>query len=242
MKDSSQSPDQSVAILLIGDPGSRKTTLALHAPSPYIFDMDHNLAAPARFTKLPHKYDQAAIDDDGNEIPMPKRYAHMQSCIVAAVQTPEIKTIILDSFTTLTDILIGEIRRQVPSLANPATPLRIQDWGLFAHLFKEIVTRLRHSGKILICCAHQKVEKDEADGTYKTFLNIPGQSAGTLSGLFTDVWNPFPHITGIGGAQQHKWMVRALPSSANDHRGVKSSFGFKVTEEYDTVAKKLQSL
>jgi hypothetical protein len=209
---------------------------------PYIFDMDHNLAAPARTTGLPHFYDQAAVDDDGKEVPMPLRFARMNACLQAAVANEKVRTIVLDSFTTLTDILIAEVRRQDPKIANPLTPLRIQDWGTFSYLFKEIIMRLRHTGKYLICTSHQKVEKDESDKSFKTFLNIPGAQANYISGLFTDVWLPFPHITGMGGAQQHKWMVRCLPISENDHRGIKSSFGFKVTEEYDKVANTLKSL
>lgn len=242
MKDSSNAPDKSVAILIVGDPGARKTTLALHAPSPYIFDMDHNLAAPARVVNRPYFYDQAAVDDEGKEVPMVQRYARMNACLQAAVASPDIKTIVLDSFTTLSDILIAEIRRQEPKIADPTEPLRIQDWGKFAYLFKEIVMRLRHSGKMLICISHQKIEKDEATKAYKTFLNIPGNNANYISGLFTDVWHPYPHITGFEGAQVHKWMVRCLPISDNDHRGIKSSFGFKVTEPYENIIKTLETI
>lgn len=242
MKDSNQAPDTSTAILLVGDPGTRKTTLALHAPRPYIFDMDHNLAAPARFTKRQHHYDQSSVNDAGIPIPPAQQYKHLNECLAAAVNSPIIDTIILDSFTTLSDILIAEIRRQDPKIADPTIPLRIQDWGKFAYLFKEIIMRLRHTGKIIICIAHQKVEKDEADSKFKTFLNIPGNNANYISGLFTDVWAPFPHITGVGGLQKHEWFIRSLPLSENDHRGTKSSFGLKVTEPWDNVVKILGSL
>jgi hypothetical protein len=242
MKSHLDTPDERPAILIVGDPGMRKTSLALHAPSPYIFDIDNNLAAPARFLKPVYFYDKADIDDDGKPVPLPDRYKRMVSCLNAASASPDIRTIILDSFTTLTDILIAEIRRQVPKLANPQEPLRIQDWGTFAFLFKHIITSLKSSNKIIICIAHQKIEKDESDGRYKTFLNIPGNNANYISGLFTDVLNPYPAITGINSQQKHDWKVRCLPASDNDHRGIKSSFGFSVVEPYETVAKHLASL
>jgi hypothetical protein len=242
MKSHLTAPTERPAILIVGDPGMRKTSLALHAPSPYIFDIDNNLAAPARHLKLPYFYDKADIDDDNKPVPLPSRYARMVSCLNEACANPEIRTIILDSFTTLTDILIAEIRRQVPKLANPQEPLRIQDWGTFAFLFKHVITSLKQSDKNVICISHQKIEKDESDGRYKTFLNIPGNNANYISGLFTDVLNPYPHITGLNSAQTHQWKVRCLPASDNDHRGIKSSFGFKVVEEYATVAEKFKLL
>lgn len=235
-------PPPDTAILIIGDPGARKTTLALHAPAPYIFDMDHNSASPGKQVGRPYMYDFAGIDDDGKEVPMRSRYARMVTCINVAAQSPEVRTIILDSFTSLIDIIIEEVRRQDPKISNPLAPLRIQDWGTFAHLFKHIITTLRTSGKYLICTAHQKLEMEEATKSWKYFLNVPGQSATNISGLFTDVWNPFPNITGAGSALQHKWMVRCLPGSENDHRGIKSSFSFKKTELYEHVADTLSKL
>ena len=248
MKSATLLPPNDLAILLVGDPGARKTTLALQFPSVYVFDADANISAPlARLAKTNPDfpgtvfYDRATIDDDGKEILPVNRYAHMTRCLNAAALDPNIKTIVCDSLTSIVDILISESKRLggIPESGM----MRIQDWGTFGGLLKNLVTKLRaYPGKITIFTAHNKVEKDESDGRWKYFLNIPGQSSTNLSGLFTDVWNPYPAISGIGAAQTHIWKVRCLPSSDVDHRGMKSSFGFKVVESYDDIVKTIKLL
>ncbi len=247
MKSALDLPINDLAILLVGDPGSRKTTLALQFPGVYIFDCDKNMSAPLNYLKqidssLPSKihYDHAYTDDEGKPIPPAQRYAHFTKCITLATKDPSIQTIIVDSLTAFVDVLVSEVKRQASRADN--LEMRIQDWGTFGGLLKHVVTQLRTSGKIVVFTGHNRVEKDESDGRWKYFLNIPGQSSTLLSGLFTDVWNPYPHITGIGSTQKHEWKVRCLPSSETDHRGIKSSLGFKVVEDYNTVVERVKAL
>jgi hypothetical protein len=222
------------AIILIGDPGSRKTTLALHFPSPYFLDCDGNMSAPVEQTGITtFKYDQASRDDDGNLIHPLLRYQHCIACLNAAAADPTIRTIIIDSLTSFTDILLSEVRRQefgntaatdaARDLAD-AKAMRIQDWGKFAFLIKNLVTKLRTCGKIIVFTAHTSFEKDEVDSRFKQFINVPGQAKGTISGLFTDCWHCFMEVKGVGESSQHNFLVRTLPISEIDHRGVKSSF------------------
>lgn len=247
MKPALELPPNDLAILLVGDPGSRKTTLALQFPQPYIFDADCNMSAPLEFLAKTNPaiknlvyYDRATHTDTGVEIEPRARFAHLVKCVGIASQDTNIKTIILDSLTSIVDIVISESKRlgNIPESAQ----MRIQDWGVFGGLLKNLVTKLRASGKITVFTGHNRVEKDESDGRWKYFINIPGQSSTLLSGLFTDVWNPYPAITGIGATQTHIWKVRCLPNSDVDHRGIKSSFGFKVVEEYDTIVKRVLAL
>lgn len=248
MKTATTLPPKQLAILLVGDPGSRKTTLALQFPRPYIFDADGNMAAPLeRLSKtnpnLPKSvfYDGAYVDDAGNEIPPAKRYLHMTACLTLAGTDPNIRTIIIDSCTSLCDILIAEVKRQANR--GQDQEMRIQDWGKFAELWKNLIIKLRNlPGKIIVFTAHNKVEKDESDGRWKYFLNIPGQTSTNLSGLFTDVWNPYTVFSGVGAATTHQAKVRCLPTNDVDHRGMKSSFDFKFVEDYDTVVKAIKTL
>jgi hypothetical protein len=221
----------------------RKTSLAIHAPNPYILDIDNNLASVARqFPTVPFKYDLISEDEHGAAIEKNKRFAHLERCLALAAADPDISTIIIDSLTTLIEVVIDHMRATTPKIANPLEPLRIQDWGTFSYYIRHIITTLKSTNKTIILIAHQKFDQSEVDKTWKLFLNIPGQTATNLSGLFTDVWCPYPHITGINSMQKHEWMVRTLPDSANDHRGAKSSFGFKVVEPYETIKKTLSQI
>lgn len=241
-----------LALLIVGDPGSRKTTLAIQLPRPAIFDADRNLAAPMAFLGRQHptlpagvKFDYASEDDKGVLVPRKDRYAHMIKCFNQYAADPTVDTIVGDSLTAIMDIMIMECKRQ----ANPnftedqldKFTMRIQDWGTFGGLTMRLIMGLRASGKNIAFTAHNKVELDEADKRYKFFINYPGQSATTIPGMFTDVLNPYPHVVGIGATQTHAWKVRCLPNNDIDHRGIKSSMGFKVVENYDDVVKKLQT-
>lgn len=241
------------AIIIVGDPGSRKTTLALHFPRPYFLDCDGNLASPVEQTGIrAFSYSSAVRTDDGALIHPLDRFQHCCRCLNEAAASPDIDTIIIDSLTTLTDIVFSEIKRQeygsvgmtdnAKDVAD-AKAMRIQDWGKFAAIVKNLMTKLRTTGKILVVIAHNNIDKGEADTRYMTFLNIPGQCKNTLSGLFTDCWNTFCDITGIGAASTHKFCVRTLPVSDVDVRGVKSSFPqLKRIATFDEVIAEIRKL
>lgn len=253
MKTGNTLPPSDKAIIIIGDPGTRKTTLALHFPSPYFLDCDNNLSAPVEQTNIRNFfYDSATRDDAGQIIHPLLRYRHCLTKLNIAATSPEIKTIVLDSLTSLTDIIISEIKRQEHGLAAAtetaqdaadAKALRIQDWGKFSALVKQLVTKLRTCGKIIVVIAHNNFEKDEVDNRFKQFINIPGQSKSTISGLFTDCWHTFMQISGVGAMAKHEFLVRTLPVSETDHRGVKSSFpGLKRVNTFEEVVNELSKL
>jgi hypothetical protein len=255
------------AIILIGDPGVRKTTLALHFPSPYFFDCDGNLSAPVEHTGIrSFGFDSSTETDDGTFVPALLRYQHCIRCLNAAVKDPSIETIIVDSLTTFSDIILSEVMRQehggTHTLAGylkkdeearakdvkltdaiNSKGMRIQDWGKFLFLLKGFVLQMRTCGKTFVFISHNNYEKDEVDGRFKQFINVPGQSKTTMSGLFTDCWHVFMSITGVGEAAKHEVKVRNLPISDTDHRGVKSSFpGLKRINSFDEVVKVLKEL
>lgn len=253
MKDGNSITVANKAILICGDPGTRKTTLALHFPSPYFFDCDNNLAAPVEQTGIrSFFYDSAARKDDGTYIHPLDRFIHCVTCINAAVAHPDIKTIVIDSLTTFSDILLAEVRRQefgsmaVTDDAKDAADnktLRIQDWGKFGQLLKNFFTKFRTCGKTIVVIAHNIIEKDEADNRYKIFLNIPGQSKVYFSGLFTDTWFTQCEVSGVGPAKKHEFIVRSLPLHDYDHRGAKSSLvGIRPRMLHEDVIKVLKKL
>jgi hypothetical protein len=267
MKSGSDLKRSDRAIIIIGDPGVRKTTLALHFPKPYFFDCDGNLSAPVEYTKIrDFSYDSSTYTDDGVFIPALLRYQHCTRCLNAAVPDPSVETVIIDSLTTFSDIILSEVMRQEHGGTHTllsylkkspedrakdiklmeainAKGMRIQDWGKFLFLLKGFVLNMRTCGKTYVLISHNNYEKDEVDGRFKQFINVPGQSKTTMSGLFTDCWHVFLSVTGIGEAAKHDFRVRTLPISDTDHRGVKSSFpGLKRMNTFEEVVKVMQTL
>lgn len=241
------------AIIIVGDPGSRKTTLALHFPRPYFLDCDGNMAAPVDQTGIRDFFHDSACRDDAGELIHPlDRFNWCVRCLNIAAASPDVDTIVIDSLTTLTDIIFSEIKRQEHAVAGmtpeaktlvDAKAMRQQDWGKFAAIMKNLMTKLRTANKILVVIAHNNIDKGDADARYMTFLNVPGMCKNTLSGLFTDCWNTFCDIQGIGAASTHKFCIRTLPVSDTDVRGIKSSFkGMKRIMTFDELLPIIKSL
>jgi len=237
-------PSTRSAILVIGDPGTRKTSLAMQMPRPYIFDADNNLAGPVRHygDKLKFAYDNGHVVSEAwkmaehqikyeeNEVLKPQhRYLWMSKCLNEAARSEEIDTIVVDGLTSVSDFIQSEIKRQT-GVADDAT-LRIQDWGKFIYMMKHLVTQLKTTKKIIMFTGHNLMDKNESDGVYKTFLAVPGQSKNILGGLFNDVWATYIKVGGTAAKRTYEYRIRTMPKD-NDHRGIKDSMGLPKTFEW----------
>lgn len=254
MKSSKQfNPSKNIFLLLVGSPGSGKTTLALQFPRPYIFDADGNLAGPVRYLKQPDfKYDSGLLDDDDNPVAPFKRWEHMSKCLSAASQDPEIDTIIIDSLSAISDYVKDDIKRQramnpMAKNAPPVNeknrgiiPLIQQEWDIYAHYFTNLVTQLKSVQKHIIITAHHEVKADD-NNIMREFLCIQGRMRGQFSGMFGDVWQPFVKTSGMGDKVTYERMIRVVPTNSLDEKGVKTSLDVPPVfpNDYNYIAEKL---
>lgn len=251
------------SIILLGAPGSGKTTLASQFPGAYFVNADNNLDGPIRWlrqngypveffyddvlhgtkedlikAKIPEKELDGFIDNSA--IPRKYRYRYMAYLLNEAVKNPEVKTIVLDSMTSISDICLDEVRRQNNlAFGDPLNnvsldvPLRIQDWGSFASLWKNLMYQLMGSGKRLIVTGHIKVEKDDVLGTFQEFINIAGSSSVSMGGNFQEVWLLSVVSKMVEGKRVVTRTLRTAPAVNQIKLGLKSSIQLEAEQELD---------
>jgi hypothetical protein len=187
-KSSDYKTSNGFALLLLGRAGSGKTTLACQFPSPFVLDCDNNLAGAIRFLKdkSPFFYETINTDSAQKETPRMSRYGLATKALTEAAASPDIKTLVVDSITTFHEYILDEVRRQKHLSLDDN--LRIQDWQSVATLWKEIITRLRTTGKYIIFTGHTRLDKDELDGAVYHQVLIQGQMKDQIAGLFSDCW------------------------------------------------------
>jgi hypothetical protein len=241
MQDASTfNPTEALTLLLQGPPGSGKTTLALQFPSPYLLSLDGNIGGPLRWLRE-HNYkadfkfdmpltvkigDKRAIEADEN-----KHYSLVRSAIEEAVKIPDIKTIIIDNWTVLSEVMLADVRRQN---SRTRSDFRIQDWGDFLYMCTNFVNWCKAQGKMVIFICHETPVKDDVDGIIKYFLQIPGQFANKIGGMVSDVWRCEVEES----AGKHKFVVRTMP---NTRLQLKQSLNLPAKFEmtWDEIAKAL---
>lgn len=208
MKTSTQdTPKQAspLKILLIGPPGSRKTTLMLQFPDIHVLDCDNNLDGPERFIRqhlnpsLSYSYDSIRYLDDGKPVEIENAYNRVLDTLKHFVVVhPDYapykskRTVGLDSLSHVNEFII----RHVLSLKKSKNlEMEARDWSPFkSYAYLLLVARLEETGKTIICTCHE-TKLTEADPTnimtqrvlgYEPFFQ--GKVGDTIGAFFTDVW------------------------------------------------------
>ncbi len=229
------------SILILGRPGSGKTTLALQFPKPFVLDCDENMKGPARYLasknggKLPwFKYDTPLIDKTGTPVTRQLRMDRVQELLNEAISDPEIETVVIDSLTTLIDFVFDKIRATATGTNPPKIgdgkkqqdePLRIQDWGVFASIMKQLIFGLKASGKRIVFIGHITHDKDEVTKMILNFIACPGQVGDIISGLFEEVWQTEVKSSGADASLKADYKVRTVGDTRSEALGLKSAGG-----------------
>lgn len=216
------------SILLIGAPGTRKTTLALRFPKPYILNCDQNLDGPETYLRsaekapLDYAYDDVQLLDNGQQCPPEVCCDRLISLLDKARTEPAIKTIVVDSLTWVNEFVVQKILKQ-----QSRQQMQIPDWGTFRSVFGGILfTKLRTSGKTSICIVHEKPvytpnpKNPMLQDVLKYDNTVQGQVGDALGAFFTDVWRCEARVAAFG--KNESWIVVDKTEKSPD---LKNSFG-----------------
>lgn len=128
-------------LLIYGQPGTGKTSLAFTASNPLLLDFD-NGAYRSDFRK-----DSVHIE----------KWADIASMEPADLKVYQ--TVVVDTVGRLLDILSADIINRNPKMGNRSGSLSMQGWGQLKGEFAQWVKRIQTMGKDLVFIAHDKEDK-----------------------------------------------------------------------------------
>lgn len=213
-------PSKHFGLLLVGEPKTGKSRIALSFPRPYIMDWDRNFGAAAQTDPSKQFWiEDPYTTDDGKPVPDKDLWTVNMPRLKAAAAHPDIETIVIDSLSTLSQACVYHIATEtskmegaraigddILSAAANVRPgekgiigglLRRQDYMIFQTMMIRLVTYLRSTPKNIIWTAHQKIrEGDHTLGASiiasKYFrLNMPGSLADNFGAFYSDVWGTY---------------------------------------------------
>lgn len=210
-------PPKDFILMLLGGAGSGKSTFASRFPKPFFLSLDKNLRGPAAVMATEGKtdigyFDEFDVDDNGKELDIGLRFNRVALVLSAICADPAWETVVIDNATILSDYIMADILRQ----QNRKTPI-IQDWGTFGGAWKMFLAKLRSANKKVILIVHERLEKDDLDGSLRYFLAIPGQTGDILPTLVTDVWRCEVEEKLVGTTRQHVRQIRVVQSQRHAH-------------------------
>lgn len=201
-----------LAILLVGPPKSGKTGIAAAFPAPYFLEIDNNLDSAVRVLGTKKFW----YDLPTTTVKTPDLvWKESLTCLKAAIANPEIKTIVIDSVSLLSEYMcawcISEHIRmgETDKGGKPITTMTIPDYGKLLTMFRGLIFDLRASGKYVVVTSHLQTIQDELTKVIHTSLAVPGQAKDSLGGLFTDVWGTT--ATPIPGTSKVQYELRTAP-------------------------------
>jgi hypothetical protein len=200
-------------------------------PKPYFIDLDHNLAGPIRKIRelnlpLPVGFDILDKDEAGKAVDLKDRYVRLTKLLAAADANPDIETIVIDSATNLSTVLVSETLR-----LQGKSAMSKQEWGFFFTYGKQLMDSLTTSTKHIVLTGHEKESKTESGAiVFPIELAWPGQLGKIMGAFFTDVWRCEAKLTPSGLDTITEYVVRTSP---NNQYALKNGFGLPPVMKFD---------
>ena len=162
-----------IKILVWGDAKSGKTVFAGTSPSPYFFDLDNGMLSLMHH-KPPIEFD-TYLGEEG--------YRRFKQDMNNILKRDDIKTIIIDSLSSLQDLIMGNIQRVNGTYGNAP---QIQEYGLFMVRMRKFLFDLVSVNKHVILTAHEQVFQDGVTQEVLITPLIYGRSLPRRMGLWFD--------------------------------------------------------
>jgi len=179
-------------ILLLGEPGSGKTTLAAQFPRPAFADGEHKLTNI--FNTVPNaSFIYEDLDTDDNDRPIEGRFKWQRTLTVCdrLLRMPDVDTLVIDSLSRLSGYLCEYLIHNSTDEGKKVAGEKVMTlplWYPFQTLMDRFLTRLPSYGKHVIVTAHVRSDQDEVRGTMEWSPAIGGSLRRTISKFFTDTW------------------------------------------------------
>jgi len=199
-------------ILLKGEPGTGKTYKAAQFPKPVFFNFDNNLAGLAKLPKALRDNIRVVnpfVDDAGKDVADTVIWTNFVRQLGKVVADDSVRTVIIDSLTTLASRLMD----QIIGSSQPTAKVQIQHWGDFARYLKWFGDEFLCDPKLdknVIMIAHEQIERDELTQSIRYTLNIGGSMRTSLDLYFSDVWRCYVNQPQQG---EPEYKVRVLPAN-----------------------------
>lgn len=152
-----------LSALIYGQPGMGKTTLALSAPNPILFDYDggiHRVNAAHRVPTV-----QITSWEETN-------------LVLKSEDIREFDTIVIDTAGKMLSFMDKYIMQTLPKMCKSGGTLSLQGYGVRKNMFIDFVSQVTLMGKSVVFVAHEREEKVGDEKQIRP--EIGGSSAGDL--------------------------------------------------------------
>lgn len=219
-------------IFVYGESGTGKTSFAGGFPKPYFFDFDNGMLA---LRGKDVDYD-TYVDLPGEN---PKAFREAQKKMQEFFRLHRegklpYQTIVIDSLSTLQDIIISDIKYTNGTYGKPITQ---PEWGMIIPTIKKFVTEPTFINCHVVVLGHVVVEKDELTGVIKTLPLVYGKQLPELIPLWFDlVFNAEMEMKSTGIERRMRTVGDGRKKS-KDRLGVLNPI--EVSLSYDGLMKKI---